>query len=108
MVVMRQFLMAVSLLLVVGAARAASSDSVDLSNFDPATVWRCANSRISSRTENGETIWRWEITGGGEAFLWLNDDLPIHAELPSYQRFIYDVNIIEGEIDQLWPRTTGL
>src|SRR4051794_31615518 len=105
---MRHFLMLVSLLLAASAARAASSDSIDLSQFDPATVWRCANSRISSRVEGGEAIWRWEINGGGEAFLWLNDELPIHNDLPTYQRFTYDVKISDGEIDQLWPRTTGL
>lgn len=105
---MRHFLILALLLLGISTARAASSDSIDLSKFDPATVWRCANSRISSRNENGETIWRWEISGGGEAFLWLSDDLPFHNDLPTYDRFIYDVKIAEGEIDQLWPRTTGL
>jgi hypothetical protein len=98
----------VALMIVALASRAAAPDFVDLAQFDPASVWRCANSKITSRQENGETVWRWEISGGGEAFLWLADDLPIHNDVPTYQRFIYDVKVAEGEIDQLWPRTTGL
>src|SRR6266550_2600625 len=84
-----------------GQCAQGSSDLVDLSSYPPPdSVWRCANSTISSRKDpDGTIIWRWEIKNGGEAFLWLNESLPIHNDLPSYQRLIYDVNIAEGQIN---------
>lgn len=96
------------LLLAPLTANAARSDVIDLADYPMEKVWRCANSRVTPATDaNGEHIWRWEI-GSGEAFLWLNEDLPIHRDLPHFQRLLYEVNFAQGQINQFWPRTVGL
>ena len=96
------------LLLAPVTANAARSDVIDLADYPMEKVWRCANSSVTPATDaNGEPIWRWEI-GSGEAFLWLNEDLPVHRDLPRYQRLLYEVNFAQGQINQFWPRTVGL
>jgi hypothetical protein len=88
---------------------ATTAPMVDLSQFPPDAVWRCANSTISSlKDPDGTVMWRWEIKSGGEAFLWLNESLPVHKDLSRFQRLMFDVNFAEGRIDQFWPRTVGL
>jgi len=86
-----------------------SPDAVDLASLGPDLVWRCANSTITSRRDDdGTVVWTWQIKGGAEAFLWLNESLPIYKELTTYQRLVYDVNFSEGQIDHFWPRTIGV
>src|SRR5438128_6289290 len=81
-----------------GSTRAAdTNDIIDLASYSPDAVWRCANSTISSRKDaDGTTIWSWRIEGGKQAFLWLSEELPVHANLNQYQRLIYDVNFADG------------
>src|SRR4051812_22783285 len=92
-----------------GAAHGAHVDhqAIDLATFPHDSVWRAANSKVSSHKDSdGTIVWRWEV-GSGEAFLWLNEELPVHQELPRFRRFVYDVKFAEGRINQLWPRTVG-
>src|SRR4051812_20998540 len=87
----------------------AASDQIDLATYPPDSVWRCANSTVSSyKDPDGGTVWRWQIRNGGEAFLWLNEALPVHGQLPSYQRLMYDVKFAEGQINHFWPRAVGV
>ena len=96
------------LLLAPVTANAARSDVIDLADYPMEKVWRSANSRVTTATDaNGEHIWRWEI-GSGEAFLWLNEELPVHRDLPRFQRLLYEVNFAQGQINQFWPRTVGV
>src|SRR5439155_20227484 len=104
-------LLAVAFVMTFGAfCRADATPRVlDLSQFPPDTVWRAANSDVTSRKDpDGSVVWRWNINRGGEGFLWLNESLTVHDELPKYQRLVYDVKFAVGEINKFWPRTVGL
>src|SRR5206468_3413319 len=57
---------------------------------------------------DGAIVWRWNLSAGGEGFLWLNEALPIHKDLPNFQRLIYDVKFADGQINQFWPRAMGI
>lgn len=84
-------------------------DVIRFSDFPPDHVWRAYNSTVRAvRDTKGDVVWRWQISGGQEASLWVNEALPFHARLNQYQRFVFDINFIEGRIELVWPRTVGL
>ncbi len=108
---MKQFfaVCAVVLFSVVGICRADTPAVVDLSQYPADSVWCASNSRVTAtKDKDGNTVWRWKIGQGQEAFLWLNEKLPVHADLQQYQRFDYEINFAKGRIDLVWPRTIGV
>ena len=102
------FILAVLIPALAKSATTEPAHLIDLSTFPPEKVWRTANSTITSaKNADGKTIWRWQI-GAGEGFLWLNEDLPVHAQLQDFQRLNYEVNFADRQIELFWPRTMGV
>ena len=87
----------------------AAPDVVRLDEGAAENAWQAHNSTVQAvRDAEGKTVWRWAIADGKEAVLWLNEELPCHKDLASYQRFVFEIRFAEGAIEKVWPSGMGL